>query len=206
MRDACRPAARATATGAALSHSYWPPACTYTSATPCTIDAALAPAEPISTRCRRGGPERRARSPGAWCATPRSAGRPAKGGVDGATGGGDGRRGQRDSLRRKGNRSGDQLAGLPQRDVYRPVVAAEFGELTRAVERVDDPHPVGGQPDGVVDAFFRQHRVAGTFGRQCLHQEVVGALVPGGFSFTRGSVGKLVAHLQQQPARLGGQT
>src|ERR1700744_6242282 len=34
IREVCRPAARATATGAAESHSYCPPACTYTSATP----------------------------------------------------------------------------------------------------------------------------------------------------------------------------
>src|SRR5258708_24442961 len=46
IRDACSPAARATATGAAESHSYCPPLCTYASASPPITPAALAPAEP----------------------------------------------------------------------------------------------------------------------------------------------------------------
>ena len=45
--DTCSPAARATAAGAAESHSYWPPAWAYTSASPRTTAMALAPAEPI---------------------------------------------------------------------------------------------------------------------------------------------------------------
>src|SRR5690349_21798497 len=49
MREACRPAARATATGAHESHSYWPPEWAYTSASPRTTAMALAPADPIST-------------------------------------------------------------------------------------------------------------------------------------------------------------
>src|SRR5205823_3635581 len=49
MRETWRPAAAATPTGAAESHSYWPPAWTYTSASPSRIDIVLAPAEPIGT-------------------------------------------------------------------------------------------------------------------------------------------------------------
>src|SRR2546423_3303001 len=49
-RLACRPVASATATGAAESHSYWPPACTYPSTSPRMTAAILAPAEPIGTR------------------------------------------------------------------------------------------------------------------------------------------------------------
>src|SRR5690606_7871365 len=48
-REACRPAARATATGAAESHSYCPSACRYASTSPATTAAVLAPAEPIGT-------------------------------------------------------------------------------------------------------------------------------------------------------------
>ena len=44
-----QPAAVATPTGAAESHSYWPPPCAYTSASPSTTAIALAPAEPIGT-------------------------------------------------------------------------------------------------------------------------------------------------------------
>src|SRR5262249_4479172 len=46
-RDGWRPAARATATGAAESHSYGPPVWAYTSASPDTTAATFAPAEPI---------------------------------------------------------------------------------------------------------------------------------------------------------------
>ena len=40
IREACSPVASATATGAAESHSYWPPACTYASTSP-SITAAI---------------------------------------------------------------------------------------------------------------------------------------------------------------------
>src|SRR6202041_2595603 len=59
MREVCRPADLATATGAAESHSYWPPLCTYASASPAMTAAALAPAEPMGTRT---APSRSARS------------------------------------------------------------------------------------------------------------------------------------------------
>src|SRR5215469_16162694 len=49
IRDVCRPADLATATGAAESHSYCPPLCTYASTSPVMTDADLAPAEPSGT-------------------------------------------------------------------------------------------------------------------------------------------------------------
>src|SRR2546430_9429444 len=48
-RDACRPVAVATATGAAESHPYRPPPCTDPSTSPEITAANLPPAEPIST-------------------------------------------------------------------------------------------------------------------------------------------------------------
>ena len=108
-------------------------------------------------------------------------------------------------MRRQRDRAGDQFAGLPQRDVHRPVLAAEFGELAGAVERVDDPHPLGGQPHRVVGALLGQHRVAGPSSGQRLHQKVVGALVPRSLSLGGGGVGEFVAHAEQQFARLGRQ-
>ena len=94
---------------------------------------------------------------------------------------------------------------LPQRDVHGPVVAAQFGELPGAVERVDDPHPLGGEPDGVVGALLGQHRVAGPLGSQRLHQEVVGSLVPRGLPLGPAGVGELGTYLEQQLARVGRQ-
>ena len=93
------------------------------------------PSRPACRPARRGP---RARWPAGGCATPRSAGVAGRGEVAGDVG-----RGQRNALRGKGDRARDELAGLPQRDVHGPVVAAEFGELAGAVERVDDPHPLG---------------------------------------------------------------
>ena len=98
-----------------------------------------------------------------------------------------------------------ECARLPQRDVHRPVVTTEFGELAGAVERVDDPHPLGGQPDGVVGTLLGQHRVTRTLGGQRLHQEVVGALVPRRFSLILTGLGELAAHIEQQLAGLGRQ-
>src|SRR3982751_5666022 len=49
MREQWHPAAVATPTGAAESHSYCPPLCAYTSASPSTTAIALAPADPNGT-------------------------------------------------------------------------------------------------------------------------------------------------------------
>ena len=52
-------------------------------------------------------------------------------------------------------------SGVPQRDVHCPVVASVLAELARAVERIDDPHPVGVEAAGVLQALLRQHGVVG---------------------------------------------
>src|SRR5690606_20285209 len=52
--DACAPAASATAAGAAESHSYWPPACTYASTSPSSTAEIFAPADPIGTSSTSG--------------------------------------------------------------------------------------------------------------------------------------------------------
>ena len=48
---------------------------------------------------------------------------------------------------------------VPQGDVHGPVVAAVLAELVGAVERVDDPHPVGVEAARVLDALLGQHGV-----------------------------------------------
>src|SRR5690348_16070838 len=57
MQDACRPAARATATCAAVFHSYNPPPCTYASTSPQITAATLAPADPRGTNSALIRPE-----------------------------------------------------------------------------------------------------------------------------------------------------
>ena len=57
--------------------------------------------------------------------------------------------------------AGDEVPALPQRHVDGPVVAGRLGELAGAVERVDDPDPVGVEACLVVAALLGEHRVVG---------------------------------------------
>ena len=84
---------------------------------------------------------------------------------------------------------------LPERDVHGPVVARHLGELAGAVERVDDPHPLGLEPRLVVLALFREHRVVRPVGREQLHQQLVGGLVAGVLELT--ALETLAADLEQ---------
>ena len=84
-----------------------------------------------------------------------------------------------------------------------PVVSTEFGELACAVERIDDPHPLRAQPDGIVGAFLGQHGVLGPLRCQRLHQEVVRPLVPRRLPFGRTGVGELLADAEEQLPSLG---
>ena len=63
-------------------------------------------------------------------------------------------RGQRDSARR-------EFPLLPESDVDGPVAAAGLAKLSRPIQRVNDPHPWGREPEAVVPALFREHRVTG---------------------------------------------
>src|SRR4051794_21317275 len=83
MRLVCRPAARATATGAAESHSYCPPACTYAAATSRTTAITLAPAEPIGTSSAPSSSARGATKAGGGRGEPRPGGRGEDGGGPG---------------------------------------------------------------------------------------------------------------------------
>ena len=56
-----------------------------------------------------------------------------------------------------------------------PVGPSGLGELAGAVERVDDPDPVGVDACGVVRALLGQDRVVGALDGQALEQQVVGA-------------------------------
>ena len=93
---------------------------------------------------------------------------------------------------------------LPERDVHGPVVA-QGGELPRAVERVDDPHPVGVHPRQVVDGLLRQHRVGGAFARQAVEDQRVRPLVPGVAEVVGIPEPLLLPHLEEQFTGVAGQ-
>ena len=88
-------------------------------------------------------------------------------------------------LRGQGDGAGDQVSlarwrtPRPQGYVDGPVGAARLAELAGAVQGVDDPHPVGGQPRLVVDALFGQDGVVRAFLCQLGHQELVRLPVSG---------------------------
>ena len=94
---------------------------------------------------------------------------------------------------------------LPQRDVHRPVVATRRGELTGAVQGVDDPHPVVLQPDQVVVGLLAEHRIARALGAQPTQDQLVGQAVTGVAQRPRVTEADLVAHFQQQLPRIRGE-
>ena len=81
-----------------------------------------------------------------------------------------------------------------------PVVARRLGELTGAVEGVDDPDAVALEPSAVVLALLAEHHVVGTDLAQQAHQELVRRLVTG--VLERATFESLLAHAQQQVAGL----
>jgi hypothetical protein len=89
--------------------------------------------------------------------------------------------------------------------VHGPILPARFGELTGAVERVDDPHPRGPQPRRVVNPLLRQHSVIRVPRRQLLDQEVVRTLVSDRLPLGLRRIGELVTHTAQQLTGPGGQ-
>ncbi len=93
---------------------------------------------------------------------------------------------------------------LPQRDVHRPVVAAD-GEFPGSVQRVDDPHPVGVHPRQVVDSLLGQHRVGGAFARKAVQDQPVGPFVARVAEVVGIPEADLVANLEQQLTGVAGQ-
>ena len=79
-------------------------------------------------------------------------------------------------------------------DVHGPVGAGDLAELAGAVERVDDPHPVGGEPGRVGGALLGEHGVVGPGRGQAGDEQLVGlpvALVAQGLPSTgRPAVGR----------------
>ena len=51
--------------------------------------------------------------------------------------------------------------------------------LTRAVDRVDDPHPALGEARGIVLLLFRKQAIVGPLLLQCRNDEVVGRGIAG---------------------------
>ncbi|BCB80034.1 hypothetical protein Pflav_064440 [Phytohabitans flavus] len=92
----------------------------------------------------------------------------------------------------------------------RPVGPTLFGELAGAVERIDDPDPLGLQPCGRlgtvtlgpclpgVVVFLRQHRVGWAPPPKLGADQVVGELVAGRLERGRVGVTALGPHLEQQ--------
>jgi hypothetical protein len=60
-----------------------------------------------------------------------------------------------------------------------PVASAWLAELAGAVQRIDDPYSVGGQPCAVVDALLGEDGIIRPFPGQLGHQELVRLAVPG---------------------------
>ena len=88
--------------------------------------------------------------------------------------------------------------------MHRPVGAAALAELVRAVERVDDPHPIGSEAATVVGAFFGEHDIVGPSGGDRVEQEPVGGSITRVHDLPRVSalVPQLLAELHEQRARL----
>ena len=175
MRLTWRPAAAATAAGAAESHSYMPPCV--------RVDVGLAhhhrhglgagrtETHDVGAEHLRRDDRRRAASGTGWS---RSAGRrPSERPAPAAAAG----RWRRCGPPQAGaTAAGDRLALDHERHVHRPVGPPGFAELVRAVEGVDDPDPVRRSAgcsistllgeDGVVRAGLLAARAPGSGGRR----------------------------------------
>lgn len=176
MREVCSPAARATATGAAESHS-----------NPTT-----------GARRRRPGLDHGRDFGSRRTHFDQNA-------VEGVTHRDDGRRLVRDTTMRGGPPTGGARYGgcaawcsaraaprrsrptrrTPQRHVHGPVLPVKLENSRVPSSGVDDPHPVGRQAGAVGPLLLRrllgEHRVIGTQPRELRHQELVSALVLAAF-------------------------
>ncbi|COV45341.1 Uncharacterised protein [Mycobacterium tuberculosis] len=90
----------------------------------------------------------------------------------------------------------------PQRNVYRPVVATRCGELAGAIQRVNNPHPIGFQPGQIVVGLLTEHCVTRPFGLQPSQQQRVSLAVTGFPERPWLIETDLRTHLEQQLSRV----
>ena len=185
-RSRAAPPPTRRATGAALSHSYCPPACRYTSASPRSdrhdLRARrnrrheLRPANADVTVDHRGGPAAAGDQPRR--SQPAAAGRAGHAAEDC----GPAARPRRRPIpgrRRRGRATRDRPAPPPPTTRRaRPNRCGPVRRTPGSVERVDDPHPVGGQPARVVPALLGKHRVAGAVIRERPRDQTVRTASP----------------------------
>ena len=110
--------------------------------------------------------------------------------------------GQRDRRRGEAGAGGVAVA-LPQGHVDGPVVPTRARVLVRAVDGVDDPHPVGVEAGEVVGGLLGEHRVLGALLGEAAQQQLVGAPVAEVPELPASRAG--AAQLQQEHAGLGGE-
>ena len=96
-------------------------------------------------------------------------------------------------------------AALPQRDVHRPVVAPRRGELAGAVDRVDDPYPVGCSRARSSWASSQSTASPGRSARSRRRISALARLSPGVAQRPGMVEADLLAHRQQQLAGVGGE-
>ena len=119
---------------------------------------ALAPADPRATSSPPSRPARVSAIAGGRARLTTSRGGPSCGGASVAAG-----TMLRVSARcRERHRGRDNRPTDRERDVDRPIGASLLAELAGAIERIDDPHAFGAEPDGIVGTFLGEHRVVGT--------------------------------------------
>ena len=111
----------------------------------------------------------------------------------------------RQSDRGVGDHALGAAGALPQCHVHRPVVAVRQRVLPGAVQRIDDPHPIGLQALEIVVRLLGQHGITGSLSPQPLQQHRISPDVAGVTQLVRKVVADLFAHRQQKPPGLLGQ-
>ncbi|AUS51255.1 Uncharacterised protein [Mycobacterium tuberculosis] len=86
--------------------------------------------------------------------------------------------------------------------MYRPVVATRCGELAGAIQRVNNPHPIGFQPGQIVVGLLTEHCVTRPFGLQPSQQQRVSLAVTGFPERPWLIETDLRTHLEQQLSRV----
>lgn len=106
-----------------------------------------------------------------------------------------------------GAHHGDAVDG--EGDVHGPVGSWRGGELAGAVEWVDDPRPVGGEPPGegggVLGRLLGEDRVVGSFPGESVEEVAVGLLIGDCAELVGACTSQFGAEIDQQLARLDGE-